>query len=81
MTGEAEPQCDECGSTFIAQRSAMDGLCAECAHRLYGYPSLRPRLREWALRQLWLGRVGVRVSSSLAHVCFKERYAPGALLD
>lgn len=34
-----KPQCDECGSTFIAERSAMAGLCAECAHQLYGYPA------------------------------------------
>jgi len=33
------PQCDECGSAFIAERSAMAGLCAECAHQLYGYPA------------------------------------------
>lgn len=39
MTDEAEPECDECGSTFIAARSAMSGLCAECAHQLYGYPA------------------------------------------
>lgn len=36
-TGEAETRCDECGSAFIAARSAMAGLCAECAHQLYGY--------------------------------------------
>ena len=40
MTGYAEIKtCDECASTFIASASAMDGLCAECAHRLYGYPA------------------------------------------
>ena len=39
MTTDAEaPICDECGSRFIAARSAMAGLCAECAHQLYGYP-------------------------------------------
>ena len=32
------PTCDECGSTFRAERSAMAGLCAECAHWLYGHP-------------------------------------------
>jgi hypothetical protein len=31
-------RCDECGSGFIATTSKMAGLCAECAHRLYGYP-------------------------------------------
>jgi NMD protein affecting ribosome stability and mRNA decay len=34
----ADAVCDECGSGFIRARSAMAGLCAECAHRLYGYP-------------------------------------------
>ena len=38
MTDNTERQCDECRSTFIAERSAMAGLCAECAHQLYGYP-------------------------------------------
>ena len=35
---ETNPQCDECGSRYIADRSAMASLCPECAHRLYGYP-------------------------------------------
>ena len=35
--GTKQPRCDECGSEFIAGGSAMAGLCAECAHRLYGY--------------------------------------------
>ncbi len=40
MTDEAkQPRCDECGSDFIAEQSAMPGLCAACAHRLYGYPA------------------------------------------
>lgn len=30
--------CDECGSSYFIDASAMSGLCAECAHRLYGYP-------------------------------------------
>lgn len=34
-----DAQCDECGSDFIAARSAIAGLCAECAHQLYGYPA------------------------------------------
>lgn len=34
-----EGACDECGSTFIRGRSQMSGLCAECAHQLYGYPA------------------------------------------
>lgn len=38
MSDDANPICDECGSTFLAARSAMEGLCAECAHHLYGYP-------------------------------------------
>jgi predicted RNA-binding Zn-ribbon protein involved in translation (DUF1610 family) len=39
MTADTtEPTCDECGSRFVADRSATAGLCAECAHRLYGYP-------------------------------------------
>ncbi|MDE6664701.1 MAG: hypothetical protein K2K14_00710 [Ruminococcus sp.] len=36
----AEPKeiivCDECGSLFI--KSAMKGLCTECANILYDYP-------------------------------------------
>lgn len=36
--------CDECGSPFLAASSAMDGLCPECAHQLYGYPNCR---HEW----------------------------------
>lgn len=39
MAAEPEKTCDECGSGFIAARSAMAGLCAECAHRLYNYPA------------------------------------------
>ncbi|WP_438025384.1 hypothetical protein [Sorangium sp. So ce233] len=30
--------CDECGSTYFTDSSQMAGLCAECAHHLYGYP-------------------------------------------
>lgn len=37
MAPADESQCDECGSSFIAAQSAMSGLCAECAHQLYGY--------------------------------------------
>lgn len=33
------PTCDECGSKFEPARSAMAGLCRECAHLLYGYPA------------------------------------------
>lgn len=39
MNRADEPRCDECGSRFIASASRMAGLCAECAHRLYGYPA------------------------------------------
>lgn len=38
----AEPlkgPCDECGSLFLGSTTKMAGLCAECAHRLYGYPA------------------------------------------
>lgn len=31
--------CDECGSSFRAEAAKMAGLCAECAHWLYGYPA------------------------------------------
>lgn len=31
--------CDECGSTYNAETSAMAALCPECAHWLYGYAS------------------------------------------
>lgn len=31
--------CDECGSLFLGSATKMDGLCAECAHQLYGYPA------------------------------------------
>lgn len=34
-----ERTCDECGSCYFADASAMAGLCPECAHRLYGYPA------------------------------------------
>jgi predicted RNA-binding Zn-ribbon protein involved in translation (DUF1610 family) len=34
-----EPTCDECGSRFRPEASAMAALCAECAHWLYGYPA------------------------------------------
>ena len=30
--------CDECGSTYNTETSAMVALCPECAHWLYGYP-------------------------------------------
>jgi len=29
--------CDECGSAYFADASAMAALCPECAHHLYGY--------------------------------------------
>lgn len=38
MNDNVLPTCGECGSRFIASRSAMSGLRAECAHQLYGYP-------------------------------------------
>jgi len=31
--------CDECGSAFRRDATAMAGLCGECAHLLYGYPA------------------------------------------
>ncbi|MGD2134311.1 MAG: hypothetical protein PVI23_16090 [Maricaulaceae bacterium] len=37
MTATAESVCDECGSGFIRAASPMTGLCAECAHQLYGH--------------------------------------------
>jgi hypothetical protein len=49
MTDETEPQCDECGSNFIAARSAMAGLCAECAHQLYSIQLVRMTWRTVAV--------------------------------
>lgn len=37
MTDETDSQCDGRGSNFIAVRSAMAGLCVECACQLDGY--------------------------------------------
>jgi predicted RNA-binding Zn-ribbon protein involved in translation (DUF1610 family) len=31
-------RCDECGSDYFADSSAMAQLCPECAHLLYAYP-------------------------------------------
>lgn len=39
MSGTDERRCDECGSGFNPAATRMAGLCAECAHRLYGYPA------------------------------------------
>lgn len=36
---KTEAVCDECGSPFRRDASAMEGLCAACAHALYGYPA------------------------------------------
>jgi hypothetical protein len=35
--GSPRNQCEECGSPYVPEASAMDGLCTECAHWLYGY--------------------------------------------
>lgn len=43
---DAEGLCDECGSGFIASASTMAGLCAECAHRLYGYPACPHEMKD-----------------------------------
>lgn len=32
-------RCDECESEHFADASPMEGLCAACAHALYGYPA------------------------------------------
>src|SRR5688500_7176318 len=37
--GRATGRCDECGSGFLRDASAMAGLCPECAHHLYGHPA------------------------------------------
>lgn len=31
--------CDECLSSYFTDSSKMAGLCPNCAHKLYGYPS------------------------------------------
>jgi predicted RNA-binding Zn-ribbon protein involved in translation (DUF1610 family) len=31
--------CDECGSTFFADKSEMERLCPNCSHFIYGYPN------------------------------------------
>ena len=41
MVDPRRATCDECGSPFRAERSAMAGLCAECAHLIYGYDACR----------------------------------------
>jgi len=41
MTANSEPErrtCDECHSRYVAAASAMQNVCPECAHRLYGHP-------------------------------------------
>lgn len=37
-TMHQEGLCDECGSPFFRDASPMAGLCAECAHQIYGLP-------------------------------------------
>lgn len=50
--------CDECGSLFRRSASAMAGLCAECAHRLYGYPACPHEFVDGrCVRCLWDGSV------------------------
>ncbi|PAQ04543.1 hypothetical protein CIT26_33465 [Mesorhizobium temperatum] len=39
MTDRSITSCDECGSTYFVESSAMTSLCAECAFHLYGYPA------------------------------------------
>lgn len=39
MDQQTRHPCDECGSDYRPESSAMDQLCPECAHRLYGYPN------------------------------------------
>ncbi len=45
MSEDTQGECDECGSAFIRARSQMAGLCAECAHQLYGYPACAHDMR------------------------------------
>ncbi|AZO69130.1 MAG: hypothetical protein EOR06_25895 [Mesorhizobium sp.] len=39
MTDRSITSCDECGSIYFVESSAMASLCAECAFHLYGYPA------------------------------------------
>jgi predicted RNA-binding Zn-ribbon protein involved in translation (DUF1610 family) len=32
-------RCEECERPFVAAATSMRGLCAECAHLLYGTPA------------------------------------------
>lgn len=46
QTSRDMKSCDECGSTYFADSSAMSSLCTECAHHLYGYPVCEHDFRE-----------------------------------
>lgn len=39
MMNKAKNSCDECQSLYFIDNSKMTGLCPDCAHKLYGYPS------------------------------------------
>ena len=41
-----EVRCDECGSPFKPEATEMAGICAECAHLLYGYPACKHKFVE-----------------------------------
>lgn len=48
--------CEECGSGFYLDASAMAGLCPECASVLYGYPPCDHEMVDGRCRKcLWDG--------------------------
>lgn len=56
--------CDECGSTFIAAATRMAGLCAECAHWLYGTEACAHTFAEGRCTRCgWDGSVSAYVAS------------------
>jgi len=64
MDASDDNHCDECGSPFIARASAMAGLCAECAHWLYGYPACPHEMVDGRCPKCgWNGTVSAYVAS------------------
>ena len=57
MTDETELPCDECGSSFVAARSAMAGRCAACARRAARAQQVYP-IAPWWIRGGWLAEFG-----------------------
>ncbi|AZN99133.1 hypothetical protein EJ066_19440 [Mesorhizobium sp. M9A.F.Ca.ET.002.03.1.2] len=46
MTDRSITTCDECGSTYFVESSAMASLCPECAFRLYRYPACEHQFKD-----------------------------------